>query len=116
MLGSIQTAGVGGLIRNNFGVFKRFLYGTASHPNVLYAEIMAILHGLELCWVNSYRNIACYSDSLQAVSLIKKGVSPYHHFANEIQQIRQVLSKDWDVVIDHTFREGNTCADLLAKM
>jgi hypothetical protein len=53
---------------------------------------------------------------LQAVSLIKNDVLPYHQFANEIQRIRHLLSKEWIVVIDHTFREGKVCADVLAKM
>jgi ribonuclease HI len=116
MLGLLQTADFGGLLWNNFGAFLKGFYGTASQPSVLYDEIIAILHGLELCWVNGFRNIACYLDSLQAVSLIKNGVSPHHHFANEIQRIRQLLSKDWNVVINHTFQEGNACADVLAKM
>ncbi|MCH80050.1 ribonuclease H protein [Trifolium medium] len=93
MLGSIQTAGFGGLIRNHFGTFLKGFYGVASQPSVLYAEIMAVLHGLELCWVNGFRNIACYSDSLQAVSLIKDCVSPYHHYANEIPKNSTTLEK-----------------------
>ncbi|PNX61255.1 ribonuclease H, partial [Trifolium pratense] len=116
MLGSTQAAGFGGLIRNHFGAFLKGFYGTASQSSVLYAEIMAVLHGLELCWVNGFRNIACYSDSLQAVALIRDGVSLFHKFANEIQSIRQLLRRDWNVVVDHTLREGNACADVLAKM
>ncbi|PNX87151.1 ribonuclease H, partial [Trifolium pratense] len=116
MLGSTQTAGFGGLLRNNFGTFLKGFYGVASQSSVLYAEIMTIIHGLELSWANGFRNIACYSDSLQAVSLIRDGVSAFHQYANEIQKIRQLLSRDWNVVINHTFREGNACADFLAKM
>jgi hypothetical protein len=26
------------------------------------------------------------------------------------------LNKDWSVVVNHTLREGNACADVLAKM
>jgi ribonuclease HI len=116
MLGSTQKAGFGGLIRNSADTFLKGFYGVASVPSVLYAEIMAILHGLQLCWSNGYGSIVCYSDSLQAVSLIKDGVSHFHTFANEIHNIRQLLRKDWNVVIDHTLREGNTCADILAKL
>ncbi|GAU48983.1 hypothetical protein TSUD_245740 [Trifolium subterraneum] len=115
MLGSLQTAGFGGLIRNSFSAFLKGFYGTASQSSVLYAEIMAILHGLHLCWNNGYRSIVCYSDSLQAVSLIKDGVSHFHTFANEIHPIRQLLRRDWTIVIEHILREGNACADVLAK-
>ncbi|KAK2451645.1 hypothetical protein QL285_010681 [Trifolium repens] len=116
MLGSVQTAGFGGLIRNSSGAFLKGFYGTTSLSSVLYAEIMAILQGLQLCWSNGFRSIFCYSDSLQAVSLIKNGVSHFHTFANEIHHIHQLLRRDWNVTIDHTLREGNACADVLAKL
>jgi ribonuclease HI len=104
LLGSVHTAGFGGLIRNNAGEFLGGFYGSATQPNILHAEIMAILHGLELCWSKGYRNVACLSDSLQAVTLIKEGVFPFHSFANEIHQINQLRCRAWTVVIDHTLR------------
>ncbi|PNX82170.1 resistance protein PRG, partial [Trifolium pratense] len=36
--------------------------------------------------------------------------------ANEIQSIRNLLANEWDVVINHTLREGNACADVMAKL
>ncbi|PNX92818.1 ribonuclease H [Trifolium pratense] len=93
MSGSTQSAGFGGLIRNNFGAFLKHFYGERLP-----------------------KYIACYSDSLQTVALIRDGVSPFHKFANEIQSIRHMLSREWNVVIEHTFREGHACADVLAKM
>ncbi|XP_045831496.1 uncharacterized protein LOC123922867 [Trifolium pratense] len=77
---------------------------------------MAIWQELKLCWENGYRKVLCCSDSLLAVNLIKQGVTSHHRFANEIHIIRRMLENDWEVVITHTLREGNTCADVLAKM
>jgi hypothetical protein len=85
-------------------------------PNILFAEIMAIWHGLKLCWESGYRKVLCCSDTLLAVNLIKQGVATHHRFANEVHSIRQMLDNDWEVVISHTLREGNACADVLAKM
>jgi ribonuclease HI len=98
MLGSMQKAGFGGLIRNSTDTFLKGFYGVASLSSVLYAEIMAILHGLQLCWSNGYRSIVCYSDSLQAVSLIKDGVSHFHTFPNEIHNIRQKKKKSFYIL------------------
>jgi ribonuclease HI len=53
---------------------------------------------------------------LLAVNLIRQGVATHHRFANEVHSIRQMLDNDWEVVITHTLREGNACADVLAKM
>jgi hypothetical protein len=58
----------------------------------------------------------CYSKSLQTISLIQDGVSVHHRFANEVASIRQLLARDWDVVVDHTFREENVCVNVLTKM
>ncbi|CAJ2633416.1 unnamed protein product [Trifolium pratense] len=116
LLGSPQTAGFGGLIRNNVGAFLEGFYGTASQSNILYVEIMAVLHGLELCWNKGFRDVVCFSDSLLTVKLIKEGVSNCHSLANEVHIIRQLLGRVWRVVIDHTLREDNKCADLLAKL
>ncbi|PNX81909.1 hypothetical protein L195_g037934, partial [Trifolium pratense] len=49
-------------------------------------------------------------------NLIRQGVTAHHCFANEIHSIRRMLENDWEVVITHTLREGNACADVLAKM
>jgi ribonuclease HI len=116
LLNSIHTAGFGGLIRDHTGAFLGGFYGKADQPNILYAEIMAILHGLELCWNKGFRNVTCLSDSLQAVTLIKQGVLPYHSFANELQIITHLRNRTWNVTIKHTLREGNRCADHLAKV
>ncbi|XP_045797645.1 uncharacterized protein LOC123891799 [Trifolium pratense] len=116
LLGSPQSAGFGGLIRNSFGSFLGGFYGVAAQASILYAEIMAMLHGLELCWEKGFKHVICLSDSLQTVTLVKNGTSPHHKFANEVFSIRQLLDRDWNVVINHTLREGNACADMLAKM
>jgi ribonuclease HI len=116
LLGSVRTTSFGGLLRNNTGEFLGGFYGTAAEPNVLYAEIMAILHGFEVCWNKGFRNVVCYSDSLQAVTLVKEGVSLFHSFANELQKICQLRSSAWTVLFEHTFREGNRCTYHLAKL
>ncbi|PNX85761.1 hypothetical protein L195_g041835 [Trifolium pratense] len=43
-------------------------------------------------------------------------MSAHHRFSNEVFSIRQLLARDWEVVINHTLREGNVCADVLANM
>jgi ribonuclease HI len=116
LLGSTNTAGYGGLLRDNNGVFLLGFYGAATTPSILFAELMAILHGLQICWENGYRRISCFSDSLQAVNLIRDGVSAHHRFANEVISICQLLDRNWEIVVEHTLREGNACADVLAKM
>jgi ribonuclease HI len=76
---------------------------------------MAVLHGLQICWDKGFRRIVCFSDSLQTINLIRDGVSVHHRFANEVFSIRQLLDRDWEVVIKHTLRQSNAFDDELAK-
>jgi hypothetical protein len=73
---------------NNNGAFLPGFYGAATTPSILFAELMDMLHGLQICWENGYRRISCFSNSLQAVNLIRDDVSAHHRFANEVFSIR----------------------------
>jgi len=39
-----------------------------------------------------------------------------HHYGNEIVIIRKYIAKDWTFQLCHTLKEGNMCADFLAKL
>jgi len=57
----------------------------------------------------------CYSDSLQSVSLINGPPLKFHVYATLIQDIKDLLILSNTPVL-HTLREGNYCADFLAKL
>jgi hypothetical protein len=58
----------------------------------------------------------CYSDSRSAITLIIESVDEWHHYAAIINNIKDNMNRDWQVSLLHTLREGNTCADFLAKL
>jgi hypothetical protein len=66
---------------------------------------MVVLHGLQICWENEFKIITCFLDSFQIVNLIWEGVSVHHQLTNEVFSIRQLLARNWEVVVDHTLRE-----------
>jgi hypothetical protein len=39
----------------------------------------------------------------------------FHKYRALTFEIRELLSRDWTVRIEHTFREANFCADFMAK-
>lgn len=74
-------------------------------------------HKALTCWEAGYREVKCYSDSLNTVRQVKEGVPVHHQEANEIFTIREFLTRDWRFGrLEHVFREGNHCADYLAKL
>lgn len=91
-------------------------YGSVGLSNILHAEIQALLVGIKLCWQAVFRKVKCFSDSLHVVQLVKEGTSQFHHYANELEIIKDFMKKDWTISLHHTFHEGNACADVLAKL
>lgn len=57
----------------------------------------------------------CESDSQSAIQFIKDGVDRFHPHFPLIDHIRDLLAYPWTVILRHTLREGNMCADWLAK-
>jgi len=56
----------------------------------------------------------CYSDSLHSVSLINGPSMKFHVYATLIQDIKDLIIQS-NTSILHTLRDGNNCADFLAK-
>lgn len=78
-------------------------------------ELLAIYHGLVLGLAGGYHNVVCETDSKVALSLINEGTQQVHPYATIISKIRSFSSHPWRLSFQHTFREGNFCADWLAK-
>lgn len=115
-LGNPQWTGFGGLIRNNVGFFISGFSGHIDHSgDILFAELHAILMGLQLARNLSIVDVVCYSDSLHCVSLINGSAMVYHAYATLIQDIKDLVRLE-NTPILHTLREGNRCADFLAKL
>ncbi|GAU32935.1 hypothetical protein TSUD_153520 [Trifolium subterraneum] len=91
-------------------------FGNLGVTNILHAEFMAINKGLILAWELNITDLWCYSDFVTAIKLLNEPVDEWHHYAAIITNIKDILNRDLRrVSILHTFREGNACADYLAK-
>ncbi|XP_024626732.1 uncharacterized protein [Medicago truncatula] len=116
MVCTSTRAGFGGLIRNGAGFylagFSRFI---PSSTDILHAELSAISHGLKMAKDMGLAPVACYSDSILAINTIKESYSKYHVYAVLLHEIQKQLFQDGGS-LHHTLREGNQCADFLAKL
>lgn len=63
-----------------------------------------------------FRKVLCSADSLLVVQLMQAKVPHHHRNTNDLEIIKEYLSRDWQCSISHTFREGNQCANILAKI
>lgn len=76
---------------------------------------MGILDGLKLCWDHGCRKVLLSSDSAEALNLIAREHSGNHPMRSTIDDIRDLLMRDWSLTYEHVFREAKTCANSLAN-
>jgi ribonuclease HI len=115
-IGNPTRAGFRGLIRNSAGCYITGFSGfLPASTDILQAELSAIY--FRLCSVKDLgiAPLACYSNSLLAINTIKEASSKFHVYAVIIHEIKLLLSQ-MNVSLNHTLREGNQCADFLAKL
>ncbi|XP_024639898.1 uncharacterized protein [Medicago truncatula] len=114
--GDPLRTGFGGVFRDHTGGFMSAFSGFIGHSqDILYAELSALHEGLVLAVNRNYDELACYSDSLLTVNLIKEDLNHYHVYAVLIQNIKDILSSR-SFTLQHSLIEGNKCADFLAKI
>jgi len=114
--GSPIRTGVGGVLRNDVGLFHANFSGFISRSDdILLAKLSAIYHGLTMAKDLGHEEFACYSDYLVCINLINGPIERYHIYDVLIQDIKKLLNQI-NVTISHTFREGNQCEDFMAKL
>jgi ribonuclease HI len=114
-LGNPGPSGFGGVLRQDNGNWIFGFAGTVGISTILHVELLAIYHGLKVAWDQGYRNIICYSDSTLSIQLVEGEVSPWHHYASILANIKALVKRNWSICFKHTMREANSVADLLAK-
>ncbi|KAJ1384279.1 Ribonuclease H domain [Sesbania bispinosa] len=111
------VAGLGVVIRSDT---SEWLLGVSSAKHAqdpLHAELLAIQLGLSSAWEHGFPNLICESDSLEAITLINVDVRPLHnHLSSLVDIITSLLVRNWTVTFHHIFREGNSAADLMARI
>jgi len=101
----------GGVIRNNLGTYiAGFSRSINNSHDILFAELTTLYKGLTSL---NFEEMVCYSGSL--LNLINDDYSRYHIYVVLIQNIKDFLSAG-NFSLRHSLREGNQCADFMAKL
>ncbi|MCI24501.1 ribonuclease H protein, partial [Trifolium medium] len=106
-----RIAGCGGLIRGSdgewLGGFAKFLGACSAYV----AELWGVLEGLNLARRLGFRAVELHVDSDVVVQVIHSGVSKSSMGRMLLWKIRRLIELDWEVVVHHSYREANQCAD-----
>lgn len=115
-LGNPGQAGFGGLIRDHNGSWILGFSGYIGIVDSVEAELKGIESGLRLAWDCGYRDVSCRSDCWKAILLSQDSTSQPHKYVEITESIKELVSRDWIVLLNWTERESNQCADFMAKM
>ncbi|CAI0443132.1 unnamed protein product [Linum tenue] len=115
VLSESVLAAAGGLIRDHLGRCLSAFTLNLGACTITQAELRGAVEGLNLAWDKGYRRVRVQLDSQCAVQLIRHVNTGNHHCAAILDRFRELLSRHWEVIIEHVYREGNRCADFLAS-
>ncbi|XP_024633938.1 uncharacterized protein [Medicago truncatula] len=115
-LGTPLRADFGGVIRNHAGIYlSGFSEYIPNSSDILYVELYAIYQGLILARNLNIGDLVCYNDSLHCINLLKGPILNFHVYAILIQDVKDLMEQN-NVIVYHTLKEGNQCADFMAKL
>ena len=113
---NLRQSGVGAVIRDSGGNWLVGCSGRVDAEDITFVELLAIREGLLLAWKFGFRRVVCESDSLEAVDFIQISVVRSHNLDALLHDIRDLLARDWEVVVVHVPRAVNECTDQLARL
>ncbi|CAN0874988.1 Putative ribonuclease H protein At1g65750 [Linum grandiflorum] len=111
-----REAAAGGVIRDDRGSFVKSFTMNLSCCSITRAEMRGIVEGLKLAWSLGIRKIRVQSDSTAAIAILSKGSSLDHQHAILVRQYQNLCKRQWEVTLNHIYREANCAADYLANL
>nr|XP_027103123.1 uncharacterized protein LOC113724413 [Coffea arabica] len=105
----------GGLLRDSQGRLIFAFYKEFGEQDVLEAESLALLFGLQVCAQRGICPSLIEVDSKTLVQLLASGVIAKWPLCNVLRKIRDILD-GFSASISHVFREANSSADRLAAV
>ncbi|CAN1131441.1 Putative ribonuclease H protein At1g65750 [Linum perenne] len=109
-----SRAAAGGIIRTSLGRPVSIFAANLGRCSIMRAELRAAEFGLRIAWDRGFRKVHLQLDSMAAVTAILGNQEEDSRHGRTLEAISELRSRDWEVTISHTFREGNRVADLLA--
>jgi len=114
-LGNPGLVGGGGLIRNDKGEWVKGFARAIGATTSVAAELWALRYGIKLCIALKLTAVVIELDSKLVVDLLKKELNNPNDNDVLVADCRNSLKIIPTVRIQHCYREGNKCANALAR-
>ncbi|CAN1310897.1 Putative ribonuclease H protein At1g65750, partial [Linum perenne] len=110
---SHSRAAAGGILRTSLGRSVSTFAANLGRCSIMRAELRAAEIGLMIAWDMGFMKVHLQLDSMAAVTAILGDQEEDSRHGRTLESILELRSRNWEVTISHTFREGNRVADLL---
>ncbi|CAN1169836.1 Putative ribonuclease H protein At1g65750 [Linum perenne] len=104
-----QAAG-GGILRTSLSRPVSSFAANFGRCSIMRAELHAAEIGLKIVWDRGFKKVHLQLDSLAAVTAILGDQEEDFKHGRTLNSINELRSRNWEVTISHTFREGNRVA------
>ena len=113
--GNPGKAGGGGLIRDSSGHWVKGFARSIGFATSVTAEFWALRDGLKLALSEGIQNLIVELDARVVIDLISSNVDSIKPYSPLLCNRRCLLRRFPRVQVKHIYREGNCCADALAR-
>ena len=101
-----------GIIRDSDGRCVGEYSRKIGHTTCAAAELWGLRDTRQIALDKGFRNIEIEFDAKAVIQLIHNTIEPIHHLRSLILDCRLLMRELGLPALMHTFREGNSCADL----
>ncbi|CAN1790041.1 Putative ribonuclease H protein At1g65750 [Linum perenne] len=110
-----RKAAAGSIVRDHEGLGLLAFTMNLGFCLITRAEIRGALEGLNRAWDAGFRKVFLLMDSQAAISILMNESNANHNLGMEILEFQELKQRSWELILKHTFREGNRVADFLAN-
>ncbi|KAH9648836.1 hypothetical protein KPL70_025760 [Citrus sinensis] len=103
----------GGLIRDHNGAWVASFGMNIGSCSITVTELWD--QGLNVAWQNGIRWLPVKVDNLCIFQLITTHMITANEFSPPIKSIKDLISRNWRITINHVYKEANFAADFLAN-
>ncbi|CAL5347381.1 unnamed protein product [Camellia sinensis] len=106
--------GFGGVFRDEHGAWVCGYYGRLDSGTSLEAELWALYKGLAVMLQKDMHEVIIETDAKQVVQLMEDVIDDKFPFKGLLEDAK-IIFRGCECTIHHIYKEGNLCADPLAK-
>jgi len=110
------VAGCGGVLRGSDGEWLGGFPRSLGLCSAYVAELWGVIEGLRYARSLDFRRVELHVDSVAVVKILNSGGYDTSDGRSLVMKIRRMLDMDWEVVVNHIYREANQCANAFANL